>query len=644
MPSVSPRTSCAPAADLFHRPECIWVDEKKTRRSSTMISPIASSATERELECGSLKTAMPPSLAAARSILSTPMQNAPTATSCGAASSTAAVIRVFERTPRMEAPRTFSTSSRSSSAAWCDSTSYPASRNCSTATALMFSSNRTFKGPSEHLQSNQGLSQRIEGKDWRARWQQLSFARPRRVKDPSPHEQKQIPRFSRNDKQNLNRFAAEEVDQLDYQDDYHHQFQDKGAALVELLHHEAVEIFGGLQFFFDQVFVVGHSDLGRAQLVQARREHVAEEFDGVVGALGQFVYVEQHGVEFGRGARRPPARPKPGPARVEEVVDVFQLFGEQLVVMAELEQLRVGVLQELDRGLGAGGRVVDEGRVPADHGQIVGIVGNARLQNLLALAFGKHRHLAADDLGNLVSVRGQQIVGRGRALILAGVYLANMEDEVILLEPLGLVGLDQSRSGALQLLARDARGHGLEVRVGGPAAGNLNQVFPGAGKGQLEDQADDAVIVVLDLSLKPLAAVEDDRLERLHDRRPLVADVSRSLMLEAGVGRARAEDFAQLVEPNLLADVELDQNQHRAAQGRSRRRLRLFGRSLGGGIAERRGCEFAIHENAVVRVRTPEARVLLVMVQGAHPQRLKPKPVAVPSGTAEAVPFPVLPS
>ena len=45
--------------------------------------------------------------------------------------------------------------------------------------------------------------------------------------------------------------AFEEVDQLDDQDDDDHQFEDEGARLVELLHHEAVEIFGGLQFLFD---------------------------------------------------------------------------------------------------------------------------------------------------------------------------------------------------------------------------------------------------------------------------------------------------------------------------------------------------------------------------------------------------------
>ena len=112
-----------------------------------MISPMASSATERLFECGSLKTAMPRSLEAARSILSTPMQNAPTATSSGAASSTAAEMRVFERAPKIEAPRIFCTSSASPSAPFSDSTSKPASSNCEAATPLMFSSSKTFKHP-----------------------------------------------------------------------------------------------------------------------------------------------------------------------------------------------------------------------------------------------------------------------------------------------------------------------------------------------------------------------------------------------------------------------------------------------------------------------------------------------------------------
>src|SRR5580700_4118957 len=92
----------------------------------------------------------------------------------------------------------------------------------------------------------------------------------------------------------LDGLAAEEVDQFDDQDYDHHQLQDEGAGLVELLNHEAVEVFGGLEFFFDQVFVVGDSDFGGAEFVEARGKHVAEELDGVIGALGEFVDVEQH--------------------------------------------------------------------------------------------------------------------------------------------------------------------------------------------------------------------------------------------------------------------------------------------------------------------------------------------------------------
>ena len=111
IPSVSPRTSCDPADDLFQTPACSCVLASNVRRISRMISPIASSATDREFECGSLNTPIPRSLEAARSILSTPIQNAPTETNSGAASKTAAVIRVFKRTPRIEVPRTFSISS-----------------------------------------------------------------------------------------------------------------------------------------------------------------------------------------------------------------------------------------------------------------------------------------------------------------------------------------------------------------------------------------------------------------------------------------------------------------------------------------------------------------------------------------------------
>src|SRR5580704_4299803 len=203
---------------------------------------------------------------------------------------------------------------------------------------------------------------------------------PRRLDErerPSPHMQKQIRQRV------LDGFAAEEVDEFDYEDDDYHQLEDEGAGLVELVDHESVEVFGGLELFFDQIFVVGDADFGGAKFVEARGEHVAEELDGVVGALGEFVDVEQYGVQFGRGARGAPARPEACAAGFDEVVDVGELAGEEFVVVAELEQLRVGVLQKLDGGLGAGGGVVDESGVPSDDREIVGIVRDARAKNFL---------------------------------------------------------------------------------------------------------------------------------------------------------------------------------------------------------------------------------------------------------------------
>ena len=49
----------------------------------------------------------------------------------------------------------------------------------------------------------------------------------------------------------LDGFAAEEIDQLDDQDDDDHKFEDEGAGLVEFVDHEAVELFGGLELLLD---------------------------------------------------------------------------------------------------------------------------------------------------------------------------------------------------------------------------------------------------------------------------------------------------------------------------------------------------------------------------------------------------------
>src|ERR1700722_7960618 len=143
-----------------------------------------------------------------------------------------------------------------------------------------------------------------------------------------------------------------------------------------------------------------------------------------------------------------------------------------------------------------------------------------------------------------------------------------MEDEVIFTQPFG-IRLYQCRRCMLQLLAGDAGGMRGEIDVPHPAAAKADQRVPAAAKWQFEDYADHAVVVILDLAIQTLAALEYQRLDRLDDRRTLVADVPRGGVLHAGMfDRAGPENLPQLVEFNLLANVELDQDKDRPLQRR----------------------------------------------------------------------------
>ena len=113
-------------------------------------------------------------------------------------------------------------------------------------------------------------------------------------------------------------------------------------------------------------------------------------------------------------------------------------------------------------------------------------------------------------------------------------YLPNMEDEVVLIQPV-VVGLNQCGFCPLQLLPGDAGGVAFKVYLPDPATGQLNQRVPVARKRKLKHDAQDAVIVVLDLALQPFAALQNQRLDRLHDRRTLIAHVARRRVLEGGL-------------------------------------------------------------------------------------------------------------
>ena len=71
-------------------------------------------------------------------------------------------------------------------------------------------------------------------------------------------------------------------------------------------------------------------------------------------------------MDLARRARIVPSEQRIVPARLllDVGVDAGQRVVEQLVVIAELQELKVGELDNLERGLRAGGSIVHEGRIP----------------------------------------------------------------------------------------------------------------------------------------------------------------------------------------------------------------------------------------------------------------------------------------
>src|SRR5262249_52958991 len=165
------------------------------------------------------------------------------------------------------------------------------------------------------------------------------------------------------------------------------------------------------------------------------------------------------------------------------------------------------------------------------------------------------------DLGHVVTMPTKKFVSTW-----LGGYLAHVEDEVVLVQPV-FIGLDQGWSSTLQLPLDNLGRQTRKVSVPNPPAGKANQGLPVTGERQLENHAENAVVVVLDLTVEALTAVENQRLNRFHYRGSLVLHVPWGRVFEAGFCRAGSEDLPKFVEPNLFGDVKLDQDQNRPMQG-----------------------------------------------------------------------------
>ena len=237
--------------------------------------------------------------------------------------------------------------------------------------------------------------------------------------------------------------------------------------------------------------------------------------------------------------------------------------------MPELEQLGVGVLEQLQSGRRAFGGVVEEGRGPSHHQQVGVVVGHARLEDLGALGGGERGRLAAHDLRDLAAEALDQRGGVEQLAAGAG-GRAHVDDEVVLGEALR-VGAGQGRGRPLQVAFHHFDGARFQAGVVHPPRGQANDVVPIAGERQFEAQADHAVIVI-GYAPADLPGAGDHRAERgFHHRRPGELHVFRSGLAEEGFAarRRQVEDAPEFLQPDFLADVEQKQDREGSGQCRA---------------------------------------------------------------------------
>src|SRR5215471_3406540 len=100
-----------------------------------------------------------------------------------------------------------------------------------------------------------------------------------------------------------------------------------------------------------------------------------------------------------------------------------------------------------------------------------------------------------------------------------------------------------------------------EINVPDPMTGHVNEGIPCAGKRELEDDADDTVVVILDHTGETFATFENQRFYGFDDGWPLVSDIARGGMFERRLGESGcSENFTKAIKPNFFADIELKEH------------------------------------------------------------------------------------
>src|ERR1022692_2102599 len=134
--------------------------------------------------------------------------------------------------------------------------------------------------------------------------------------------------------------------------------------------------------------------------------------------------------------------------------------------------------------------------------------------------------------------------------------------------------MHQGRCDTIEPAVNDLLRLTLQLRVRDPTGRQLYQRFPASLELQFKQHTDDAIVVILDLRNQLFSAAQYDWFQPLDDGWILEANIVRSGMLEAGLNPPRAQDVAQLLKPDLVADIVENNSQDGTLHGRNRRAAR----------------------------------------------------------------------
>ena len=107
---------------------------------------------------------------------------------------------------------------------------------------------------------------------------------------------------------------------------------------MEFFNHEIVKFISGVELFLHQGLIVGDAKLAGAQLIDAGKEHVADELERVVGALGEFGHVDEHGAQARRSGAHTPSIEQAF-ASFNDVIHALKFAGQYFVIVPELQEL-----------------------------------------------------------------------------------------------------------------------------------------------------------------------------------------------------------------------------------------------------------------------------------------------------------------